>query len=278
MLCLPKERPQRDLAIGQMTRVYAGAHQVVVLDRGLQSVRPDAHEEEILANVVSSSWMSRCWTFQEGRLARHLLMNIEQSLRDPFVVYNQAAWEAAMFEFWMAEWNDLMQLRREMASALYVIRPLKDDSIRSKQLQTFVDVWNELTNRTTSRPEDEITILTLMLDLSVNEVKSIPTTDMRLKAILRTQRQLPLSFLLDTSSSTHPGDHDRCTPVDLTKTVEIRHGSLWKTSDIGTKEPGFVIRMPAQRLLLMKSTSRLETPTLDLCISTYLTGKLTRYA
>ena len=68
-LCPPKQRPQRDISIGQMARIYAEAQQVVVLDKGLQKMGVETQEEEILANQVSSSWMSRCWTFQEGRLA-----------------------------------------------------------------------------------------------------------------------------------------------------------------------------------------------------------------
>ena len=252
-LCLPKERPQRDLAIGQMTRVYAGAHQVVILDKDLQSLKADTSEEEVLANVVSSSWMSRCWTFQEGRLARHLLMHAAQSLRDPFVAYNRSAWEAAMFEFCMRKWDDLLQLRREMASSLYVMRPIKDDMTRGRQLQTFADVWNELVNRTTSWPEDEITILTLMLDLSVHEVKQISTTDMRVKAILRTQPRLPVAFLFQEATGRHPNSEEDWVPQDLTRTVDLRQGSLRKMTNVGTEEPGFLIRMPAERLTMFRS-------------------------
>lgn len=257
-LCLPKQRPQRDLAIGQMTRIYAGAQQVVVLDKGLQKMRVETQEEEILANLVSSSWMSRCWTFQEGRLAQQLLINVNHSLRDPFVIYNQAATQAATFGLGQETWSDTFQLHREMASALYRMRPLKDERVRSTDFQNFVNVWNELVSRTTSWPEDVLTILTMMLDLSVNEVKSISGEDMRLKAVLESQEDLPISFLFVETGSSCGSNDELWMPTNLTTTIDIRSGSMWKTMDIGTGEPGFILNLTSDRLILMKFTSRLS--------------------
>ena len=147
-LCLPKQKPQRNLAINQMTRIYAGAQQVVVLDNGMQKVGTDRQEEDILANLVSSAWMSRCCKFQEGRLAQQLLINVDHSLQDPFVIYDQVAKEAATFGPGKGTRSDILQLRRELASGLYRMRPIKDERIRSTDFEDFADIWNELANRT----------------------------------------------------------------------------------------------------------------------------------
>lgn len=262
-LCLPKQRPQRDLAIGQMTRVYAGAQQVVVLDKGLQKMGVEKQEEEILANLVSSAWMSRCWTFQEGRMAQKLLINVAHSLRDPFVIYDQVATQAATFGPGKETWSDTFQFRRELASGLYRMRPFKDERIRSRAFEDFVDVWNELVSRTTSWPEDEIKILSLMLDLSVNEIESIPGDDMRLKAVFRSQGDLPISFLFVETASSCGSNDELWVPTNLTAVIDIRPGSMRKTMDIGTGEPGFILDLASDRSVIMRSTLRLSGHFLD---------------
>ena len=265
-LCLPKERVQRRLGISQMNRIYEGAHQVVILDRALQRMRDSTQEEEILANIVSSSWMSRCWTFQEGRLAQLLLVNIDHVLRDPLVIYSRAAYQVAKFNLGLGTWTDRLQLHREMAAALYGMRPLKDDSIHEKDFWDFVQVWNELTNRTTSRPEDEMTILALLLDLSSNEVRSVSERKLRLRAILRTQNYLPVSFLLNERKNGYgSNDENNWVPGNLTNTVDARYGIMSKIIDIGTGEYGFRLDVLAERSMFLKSASSSRASSSNLC-------------
>ena len=256
-LCLPKQMPQRNLAINQMTRIYAEAQQVVVLDHDMQKVGIDRQEEEILANLVSSAWMSRCWTFQEGRLAQQLLINIDHFLRDPFPVYDQVAKEAASWSA-MGNWSDTLQLRRELASGLYRLRPMKDDRIRSKDFEDFADIWNEVVSRTTSRPEDKIKILAPMLDLSINELESIFGDDIRLKAVFRSQEELPISFLFTETLSNRGSNDEIWLPENLTTAIDIRPGTMWKTKDVGTGEPGLILDLTPDRCVLLKSMSCLS--------------------
>ena len=256
-LCLPKQKPQRNLAINQMNRIYAEAQQVVVLDHDIRKIGIDRQEEEILANLVSSAWMSRCWTFQEGRLAQQLLINIDHSLRDPFAVYNQVAKEVATYGPGRGIWSDTLQLRRELASGLYRMRPMKDERTRSTELDYFADIWNEMVSRTTSRAEDEIKILTLMLDLSVTELESISGDDLRLKAVFRTQEELPLSFLFTETLSDRGNNDEIWLPENLTATTYIS-GCMRKTMDVGIGEPGLILNLDSDRCFLMKSTSCLS--------------------
>lgn len=256
-LCLPKQRPQRNQAISQMSRIYAEAQYVVVLDKSLQKISSGASDEEILANLVSSPWMSRCWTFQEGRLAQKLLMNVQHSLMDPFVVYNQVATMVASFRFGFGfyKWSNRLQLRREMSSLLYRLRPLKDEAYHSTDFEDFVHMWNELASRTTSWQEDRINIFTLMLDLNVNEIQSILGTGERLKAILRTQDYLPISFLFNETSIDHLCNEDHWIPENLFSKVQKRDGCMFKTKDIGTGEAGFMLELDSDVLALVKPSS-----------------------
>ena len=134
------------------------------------------------------------------------------------------------------------------------MRALKDERIRSTDFHIFVDIWNELVSRTTSWPEDVLKILTMMLDLSVDEVKSISGEDIRLKAVLGSQEDLPISFLFIETESSRGSNDELWMPTNLTKTIDIRLGSMWKTMDIGTGEPGFILDLTSDSLVLLKST------------------------
>ena len=65
------------IAINQMGQIYAAASRVLVLDSELQQSRIDSSDAvshvEILARLVCSAWMRRCWTLQEGALATKII-------------------------------------------------------------------------------------------------------------------------------------------------------------------------------------------------------------
>ncbi|KAF2499922.1 hypothetical protein BU16DRAFT_534567 [Lophium mytilinum] len=73
-LCIPVGHEYADLrskAINQMALIYAAASQVLVLDSELQELRMGASQEsEILGHILCCAWNTRCWTLQEGELAR----------------------------------------------------------------------------------------------------------------------------------------------------------------------------------------------------------------
>jgi hypothetical protein len=70
-LCCPVKPPaKRRLAILQMHEVYKRAEHVLVLDRELQSIKSaDIHSLEQGLRMLTSGWMLRLWTLQEGALA-----------------------------------------------------------------------------------------------------------------------------------------------------------------------------------------------------------------
>src|SRR6187551_2408176 len=62
----------KQTAIDKMAVTYAGASAVLVLDSELQqrSISADVPDVEMLSRIVCSTWMWRCWTLQEGAMAR----------------------------------------------------------------------------------------------------------------------------------------------------------------------------------------------------------------
>ncbi|KAL8998899.1 MAG: hypothetical protein Q9169_002118 [Polycauliona sp. 2 TL-2023] len=73
-LCCPIAPPEaKILALRQMVRPYTDASQVLVLDSSLRDVESSQlHPTEIWLRALTSGWMSRLWTLQEGALARNL--------------------------------------------------------------------------------------------------------------------------------------------------------------------------------------------------------------
>jgi len=71
-ICVPKAELARKRAIGMMARTYRDAEAVLVLDSGLQLMKSTESVGAKLLAVLTSGWMRRLWTLQEGVLAKQL--------------------------------------------------------------------------------------------------------------------------------------------------------------------------------------------------------------
>ncbi|KAF6824202.1 het domain protein [Colletotrichum plurivorum] len=80
-LCIPVKPQHKELrlrAINQMALVYSGAENTLVLDEELQRHERETQPPESLwARCLASKWNSRCWTFQEGMLAKRCLVQFK---------------------------------------------------------------------------------------------------------------------------------------------------------------------------------------------------------
>ncbi len=64
-----------------MAQIYASAQSIVILDHELQQLRhQEMSNSMIFAYMLCSAWMSRCWTFQEGALAKDWLVQFVDGL------------------------------------------------------------------------------------------------------------------------------------------------------------------------------------------------------
>ena len=188
----------RDKAIQSMALIYARAKNVLVLDAELQNI--SLHEislEQACAHVLSSSWMTRCWTLQEACLSGNWVVQFKDGIMDPYVARERALAirRKALKE---SAWNDEVELIQESIAWYDKMPGLRRVSVfdRSQlnEIDNFINTWNQLLERSTSKAEDLHFIFANMLDLPAGEIIKLQH-DQRMKAILSTQATLPLSLL-----------------------------------------------------------------------------------
>ncbi len=192
----------RNKAIQSMSLIYARAKNVLVLDPELQSISlQDLPLEQASAHVRSSSWMTRCWTLQEACLSGNWVVQFKDGIFDPYVAKERAY---AMREKAMKKsaWDDKVQLVQESISWCDTMPGMRGLSVFSRsqesEVANFVNTWNCLVERSTSKAEDLHVIFANMLDLPAGEVIKLQH-DQRTKAIFSTQSALPLALIYNSS-------------------------------------------------------------------------------
>ena len=214
-LCIPVNHGKdiRLKAIAEMDTVYVKADNVLVLDPVLQRIDPDGESKlNLRLQVLSSSWMTRCWTFQEARLSRLLAIKLRTGLYHLGTDYyyqrqrEPGNKDAPSTDFW----TDRKELELEALSFFEEIWPLidarpnrKPNALRSSVSDSETDmaadliqVWNQLIERSTSVKDDRLTILAILLDLNAHEILSLRSEE-RMRAVLRSRSSIPLSFLFE---------------------------------------------------------------------------------
>ncbi|KAK4450389.1 hypothetical protein QBC34DRAFT_78986 [Podospora aff. communis PSN243] len=95
-LCIPVGSDDESLllkskAINQMAAIYAGAHQVLVLDSVMEASKLVGRDAcHVLAQLSAVAWLGRCWTYQEGALALALQVQCADCSFDPAFFDNVA--------------------------------------------------------------------------------------------------------------------------------------------------------------------------------------------
>lgn len=153
-------------AIRMMSRTYSEAEKVLVLDGrcvglGAGARSPGNHvevrpAEEILSMIITSTWMRRLWTLQEGLLAKQLLMMFTEG---PIDVQNFIAGTRA---HWFAEGPGEL-VRRQLGSAVFNISMLNESPL--SKIERLRIVWNASIGRTATRPGDVSLCLAATLDI-----------------------------------------------------------------------------------------------------------------
>ena len=204
-----EKRRLRKLAINTMPAVYAGAAQVLVLDGEMEQINgTDVQWPEIAGKLLLSAWAGRSWTLEEAGFSNACRVRIADGYFDP-----KAAAEHREFidifgsnsivskELWKAVarsvrnglydllWpNPKRTISREFDTRLskMIPTPLEDafDSIFTRgvekaeeldRMDRLTFVWNSLSNRQTSVPQDKLTIFVHMLDMNPIEVMGAPS-------------------------------------------------------------------------------------------------------
>jgi Heterokaryon incompatibility protein (HET) len=228
-LCIPVNNwSLRWKAIDSMVRIYAAAQSIVIIDHELQQTPfKSLYRGSIFGRLFCSAWVSRCWTFQEGAIAREWLVqfedglcsidklfktkpeSLEEQLRETYP-YPPPTPDEAVVSSAVVEWYRKMP-RLQSGSKQYSF---------SNRLPTyaFLEIWNNLCLRTTTKKDDLMSIVAIMLDLRPSEVQEIPF-EQRLLSIFHTQQKLPLGLLFRERDEINSWQQARCW---LPSTIEER--------------------------------------------------------
>lgn len=208
----------RSAAINRMTQTYAAANFTLVLDPELMSTNimqgEDMDEEGMLhvfARILCSTWMTRCWTYQEAAMSTKLLVQFADGIFPFSIKRGEILKQVELLrqqhpKDW--QWRkslDVLALMEEL-SAWFSSLPGTRDAYDleadgrtvisgSNDPARFTNIWNSVASRSTSRTDDRFRIFSLLTNLRPSEVEAVKNRKIRLKAILKSQKYLPLSML-----------------------------------------------------------------------------------
>lgn len=218
---IPDQRTVQKNAIDSMALVYSMAMQVLVIDQSVKEVSLDSESGlRIAAELLTSSWMTRSWTYQEGSLSREISFLLKNGFanprRQPFpnlgstIAKKQSTFEKALMAEFLREVNNIPDVLN-----------LSVTGASRRETALFIQIWNELATRRTSMPDDLHGLLAVLLGLSAHEILG-PRTQIckaeganapesqeedskkpqirspaeRMLAVYRAQPSLPMSMLL----------------------------------------------------------------------------------
>ncbi|EXJ62910.1 hypothetical protein A1O7_03353 [Cladophialophora yegresii CBS 114405] len=196
IFCIPSilhadSQELRKQAIARIYSVFAGAEAVLIVDKSLTDVTDgDMPTTEVMARVASSGWMTRCWTFSEMSLAHTSVALFCVGDRiipyEDFKEYNKA------FKRLDVPSQSLFRNLRDSAFITFNIAWIASQAVVSEYV-AFALVWNSLSARSTSWPEDVWGIMATLLGYSGKEIMTLQARD-RLPAMMKELPSIPASF------------------------------------------------------------------------------------
>ena len=282
-LCIPVDPKSSDLrirAINKMDAIYAHAREVLVLDTEVQRLSiSETHPSELMARLAYSSWMGRSWTLQEGAIGRATYFQcadgavtlerprsyfVQQSLlslvilgiRGVCSIIRHRATKINVSEIVIGQTKGHGRVENlSLKVLLNALRRGRDARVEPNmsmtglvpediQLESFVNVWNELINRSTTKPEDMFAIFANLLDFNAGQIIKLPQNE-RMRAILWSSDKIPFSLLYNKGFRVDDGGshRDRWVPIvpkgsKLTKNPSLEFaedGRSFRLVDITTE-------------------------------------------
>ncbi|GKU11333.1 unnamed protein product, partial [Fusarium langsethiae] len=172
-LCIPEapdQKQYRKKAIRSMNVIYQNAHGVIILDTGLRNLSSRNSQLEIGWSVFASGWFGRLWTYQEGFLPRRVDLELDDCLFDLDVLIKSLYQQSGnprggnIFPFIFV---------RDLVAMLQKTRPVNFDWHQRPWSNRLVDAFNVLTRRRSSRSDDQIIVISLMLDLDLESLLNL---------------------------------------------------------------------------------------------------------
>jgi hypothetical protein len=203
-ICVPLEKSLRKLAIQKLKCTYKMAKDVLVLDSQLQKTSIEISQstselallKEASIRVLNSAWVQRLWTFQEGRLAENLKYQFANQVIDhKYIIFrlmlsgladfDPIASQAAFYMISITEVTSALDYGHEIQE-IFDIVGWRDINLRH--------VFNAVAWRSTSKPEDEVVCLAILLGV---EPDSFLGTDPKqhIPQLLLELEKIPISLL-----------------------------------------------------------------------------------
>lgn len=223
-LCIPVHPEHAHLrmkAINRMALIYPSAERVLILDEELGRFKDSCSRGEIKKNarILCSKWNGRCWTLQEGALARRCSFQLRNSAITIGHGMPRPKLFPQAFDHFCWLFLDHMLCRaaedstqRDRGIAFHAEKRKR----ASKELltETLVRTWNEVGRRSTTKSEDIHAILANLTDFSAAQIMSLSTPVERTKMMLHSIGRFPLDVLYnDCPRPQAGGNHaDRWVP------------------------------------------------------------------
>jgi hypothetical protein len=220
-LCIPvsadlqmaeEDRDLKFRAMKHITPVFAGAFTTLVLDRGLQTVQlqepSQVSGDEFAAIILSSKWMQRGWTLEEGVLSSTCVF---QMMDKPYEISGslnrlmpKLGAQRSPLERVSINVRRLMPLVLKRA-LVDEKKKLSSDALASRakrltkllRVPQFTWTWNSLLHRSMTKEQDGPIILANLVDFNVSGLKFVAPEE-RLKLLIQSCNELPLSLLYNT--------------------------------------------------------------------------------
>ncbi|KIX02677.1 uncharacterized protein Z518_08619 [Rhinocladiella mackenziei CBS 650.93] len=220
----PEFRELRKQAMARIYPVFAGAEAVLVVDKALTEVKnTDMSTTETMARVASSGWMTRCWTFSEASLAQQSIMLF--CIGDRLIEYNDFQRYTKVFKKLDLPSRSLLSDLLRTAFYPFHIAWLASQPVVSEYVG-FAFVWNALTARSTSWPDDAWGIMATLLGYSSKEIMNLPERD-RLPAMMHDLPKVPASFFFrDLPRSASVPAHMRWIPTQIQGQIRDADGTF----------------------------------------------------
>ncbi|KAK0509938.1 hypothetical protein JMJ35_007332 [Cladonia borealis] len=191
-LCVPKQKPYRAKAIELMYHTYENATGVIVLDEGCRKLSIKNSDLEIGWSIFASGWFGRLWTYQEGFIPPWVDVELSDGL---ISLYNVIQNLYKLYTDRKANPFPAVFVR-DLVAVLQKARPLDLHHRKRPWVRRLVDLFNAMTRRRTSRPDDQISALGLFLELEIKDLLRLEGED-RWKAFYLKLERIPWTVVFD---------------------------------------------------------------------------------
>ncbi|MCJ1343277.1 hypothetical protein MMC31_001470 [Peltigera leucophlebia] len=199
-LCCPVQPDEaHKRALAQMRRTYEQATHVLVLDASLQPYDSRSLSEvEMCARILTSRWMRRVWTLQEGSFAKQLWFQFQDRAIELRVI------KSALYKISATEigWKGLVLDLLINTHGLTVFSPNRISSDRDPS-PGVGNLLQALEHRSVSVPSDEPLLIGNLMHLDIEKILQSPA-DLRMQTmwslLWSVPRGIPQNILFRTGS------------------------------------------------------------------------------